>query len=256
MNNHDCTDAMFGAPVHPFRGTGFIECTDIPVVWLRHKAQADKLLHATNTDACFLEADTRAIALEWIHEVCYKFDDNGDVLMRTVTIFDTFVCSGSYVRRGNLQCCAMAALQLSCKVDAEAYSYKLFEQLANNLYEREDFVRMELLIARKLCFQTQPPIATHSLVYLMLLLGFDMDDVVSVLNETETWMQEMVIASILHPTKLAAACVYRYYRDRDTVYAMKLVALIVVATGHSRVAIVSCANQCPPQLSRRPPSRC
>ncbi|RWW79794.1 hypothetical protein BHE74_00011900 [Ensete ventricosum] len=94
----------------------------------------------------------RAILIDWLIEVHYKFELMDETLFLTVNIIDRFLASQSVVRK-KLQLVGVTAMFLACKY--EEVSVPVVEDLiliCDRAYTKEELLEMERLIINTLQF--------------------------------------------------------------------------------------------------------
>ncbi|XP_008812187.1 cyclin-B2-2-like isoform X2 [Phoenix dactylifera] len=99
----------------------------------------------------------RAILIDWLIEVHYKFELMDETLFLTVNIIDRFLARQTVVRK-KLQLVGVTAMLLACKY--EEVSVPVVEDLiliSDRAYTREEVLEMERLIVKTLRFNMSVP---------------------------------------------------------------------------------------------------
>ncbi|KAJ4715858.1 Cyclin [Melia azedarach] len=99
----------------------------------------------------------RAILIDWLIEVHYKFDLMDETLFLTINIIDRFLQQQSVVRK-ELQLVGVTAMLLACKY--EEVSVPIvddFVVISDNAYTRKEVLDMEKLIVKTLQFNMSLP---------------------------------------------------------------------------------------------------
>ncbi|XP_044491032.1 G2/mitotic-specific cyclin-2-like [Mangifera indica] len=99
----------------------------------------------------------RAILIDWLIEVHYKFELMDETLFLTVNILDRFLEKQSVVRK-KLQLVGMTAMLLACKY--EEVSVPIVEDfvlISDNAYTRKEVLDMEKLMVNSLQFNLSVP---------------------------------------------------------------------------------------------------
>ncbi|XP_020573172.1 G2/mitotic-specific cyclin-2-like [Phalaenopsis equestris] len=149
----------------------------------------------------------RAILIDWLVEVHYKFELMEETLFLTVNLIDRFLARQSVVRK-KLQLVGMTAMLLACKY--EEVLVPVVEDLiiiSDRAYTREEVLQMESLMANTLQFNLSVP---TPYVFMRRFLKAAMSDMrlellSSYIIELSLIEYEMLKYS---PSMLAAAAVY------------------------------------------------
>ena len=115
----------------------------------------------------------RAILIDWLIEVHYKFHLKDETLYQTVFIIDSYL-SMFPILRAKLQLLGIAALLISCK-SQEIYYPKLFEliDITDGAYVKEELVEMENHILKILSFNIVSPTAIEFYNIVSKAFNFD-----------------------------------------------------------------------------------
>ncbi|PRP79894.1 hypothetical protein PROFUN_12383 [Planoprotostelium fungivorum] len=110
-----------------------------------------------------LSAKYRTIMVDWMAEVCVKFQLLSETLFLSVNIIDRFL-SHKAVARSRLQLVGVAAMLIASKFE-EIYTPKVddFIYFTANAYTREELLKMEKLILITLDFNLNVPSPIHFL---------------------------------------------------------------------------------------------
>ena len=115
----------------------------------------------------------RAILVDWLVEVHFRFKLKNETLFQTVRIIDTYL-SMSPIIRARLQLLGIAALLISCK-SQEIYYPQLneFIDITDGAYVKSDLVEMEAHILKVLNFNIMSP--TSNDFYNIIAKAFNFD---------------------------------------------------------------------------------
>ena len=115
----------------------------------------------------------RAILIDWLIEVHYKFHLKDETLYQTVFIIDSYL-SMFPILRAKLQLLGIAALLISCK-SQEIYYPQLFEliDITDGAYVKEELVEMENHILKILSFNIVSPTAIEFYNIVSKAFNFD-----------------------------------------------------------------------------------
>ena len=115
----------------------------------------------------------RAILIDWLIEVHYKFHLKDETLYQTVHIIDSYL-SIFPILRAKLQLLGIAALLISCKAQ-EIYYPQLYEliDITDGAYVKEELVEMEKHILRILNFNIISPTAIEFYNIISKAFNFD-----------------------------------------------------------------------------------
>lgn len=101
----------------------------------------------------------RAILVDWIVEVHFKFNMNKKTLFTCIFIIDAFL-SKKNIERTKFQLLGMAALLIACKLVEITYpSIQIFLALSEFSYNSKELIKMEKIIIKELNFDVLPPTA-------------------------------------------------------------------------------------------------
>ena len=99
----------------------------------------------------------RAILIDWLIEVHYRFKLKEETLYQTVWIIDTYL-SKSPILRAKLQLLGVASLLISCKLHEIYYpQIKEFIDITDNAYVKKELLEMEDLVLKVLNFSLLGP---------------------------------------------------------------------------------------------------
>ncbi|KAH0451828.1 hypothetical protein IEQ34_019127 [Dendrobium chrysotoxum] len=149
----------------------------------------------------------RAILIDWLIEVHYKFELMEETLFLTVNLIDRFLARQSVVRR-KLQLVGVTAMLLACKYEEIMVPVvEDFILISDRAYTREEILQMESLMANTLQFNMSVP---TPYVFLRRFLKAAMSDrrlelLSSYIIELSLIEYEMLKYS---PSMLAAAAIY------------------------------------------------
>ena len=115
----------------------------------------------------------RAILIDWLVEVHYKFHLRDETLYQTVFIIDSYL-SAFPILRAKLQLLGIAALLISCKAQ-EIYYPQLFEliDITDGAYIKDELVQMENHILKILSFNIISPTAIEFYNIISKAFNFD-----------------------------------------------------------------------------------
>jgi hypothetical protein len=107
----------------------------------------------------------RAILIDWLVEVHYRFRLKSETLFQTVVIIDTYLSILPIVR-ARLQLLGIAALLISCK-SQEIYYPQLNEliDITDGAYIKEELIEMESYVLKVLNFNIYP---LHQMIFITL----------------------------------------------------------------------------------------
>jgi G2/mitotic-specific cyclin-B, other len=99
----------------------------------------------------------RAILVDWLIEVHYKFKLLPETLFITVNIIDRYLESKT-IERKRLQLLGVTAMWIACKYE-EIYAPELkdFVYITDNAYEQKDILKLEYEVLRTLEFNVTTP---------------------------------------------------------------------------------------------------
>lgn len=120
----------------------------------------------------------RAILVDWIIEVHYKFKLFPETLFLTVSLIDRFLF-GKQIDRENLQLVGIAAMLIACKYE-EIYSPELrdFVYISENTVQADDILKMESEMLKILKFEICFPSINRFYEILAILLNFSDKEVI------------------------------------------------------------------------------
>ncbi|URD80595.1 cyclin-B2-2 [Musa troglodytarum] len=149
----------------------------------------------------------RAILIDWLIEVHYKFELKDETLFLTVNIIDRFLASQTVVRK-KLQLVGVTAMFLACKY--EEVSVPVVEDLiliCDRAYTKEELLEMERLIVNTLQFNMS--VATPYVFMRRFLKAADSDEKLELLSFfiIELCLVEYKMLEF-RPSLLAAAAIY------------------------------------------------
>ena len=115
----------------------------------------------------------RAILIDWLVEVHYKFHLKDETLYQTVFIIDSYL-SKFPILRAKLQLLGIAALLISCK-SQEIYYPQMYEliDITDGAYVKEELIEMENQILKILGFDIVSPIAFEFYSIISKAFNFD-----------------------------------------------------------------------------------
>ena len=115
----------------------------------------------------------RAILIDWLVEVHYKFHLRDETLYQTVFIIDSYL-SAFPILRAKLQLLGVAALFISCK-QQEIYYPQIYEliDITDGAYVKEELVEMENHILKILKFNIVSPTAIEFYNIISKAFNFD-----------------------------------------------------------------------------------
>ena len=115
----------------------------------------------------------RAILIDWLIEVHYRFSLKNETLFQTVWIIDTFL-SYKQITRAKLQLLGIASLLISCKFQEIYYpQLKEFIDITDGAYEKNELIEMENNILKILNFNIVSP--TSNDYYNIISKAFNFD---------------------------------------------------------------------------------
>ena len=149
----------------------------------------------------------RAILIDWLIDVHFRFKFKDETLFQTIWIIDAFLTK-SVIKRAKLQLLGIAALVISCKSQEIYYPHmKEFINITDNAYEKSELIEMEEKILIVLNFNILAP--TCNDFYNIISKAFNF-------NETQYFLGKYFLESCLIDYKmikynasvLAVACSY------------------------------------------------
>ena len=115
----------------------------------------------------------RAILIDWIIEVHFQFNLRQETLYMTISIIDTYL-SFHFISRKELQLLGIACLLISCKSQEIYYPQQnKFIEVTDGAYTKEDMLKMENDILKKLNFNIVYPTPNDFYNILSKLYNFD-----------------------------------------------------------------------------------
>ena len=114
----------------------------------------------------------RAMLIDWIIDVHFKFKLKADTLFLTVWLIDKYL-SLKKVRRNKLQLIGVTCMLIACKYE-EIYSPEVFDfvYITENSYEKKDIIDLELEILTLLDFNVTVPTSNSFYEIISSLLCF------------------------------------------------------------------------------------
>ena len=124
----------------------------------------------TQTD---INEKMRAMLIDWIIDVHFKFKLKADTLFLTVWLIDKYL-SLKKVKRGKLQLIGVTCMLIACKYE-EIYSPEVFDfvYITENSYEKKDIINLELEILTMLEFNVTVPTSNSFYEIISSLLCFN-----------------------------------------------------------------------------------
>ena len=115
----------------------------------------------------------RAILIDWIIDVHFKFKLKSDTLFLTVWLIDRYL-SEKQMKRGRLQLLGVTSMLISCKYE-EIYSPEVFDfvYITENSYEKKDIINLEFEILKMLEFNVTIPTSNNFYEIISSLLNFN-----------------------------------------------------------------------------------
>ena len=115
----------------------------------------------------------RAMLIDWIIDVHYKFKLKSDTLFLTVWLIDRYL-SEKQMKRGRLQLLGVTSMLISCKYE-EIYSPEVFDfvYITENSYEKKDIINLEFEILKMLEFNVTIPTSNNFYEIISSLLNFN-----------------------------------------------------------------------------------
>ena len=118
----------------------------------------------------------RAMLIDWLIDVHFKFKLKADTLFLTVWLVDKFL-SERTIKRNKLQLLGVTAMLISCKYE-EIYSPEVFDfvYITESSYEKQDIINLELDILKMLKFNVTIPTANSFYEIIANLLMFNQQE--------------------------------------------------------------------------------
>ena len=115
----------------------------------------------------------RAMLIDWIIDVHFKFKLKADTLFLTVWLIDKYL-SEKTIKRTKLQLLGVTSMLISCKYE-EIYSPEVFDfvYITENSYEKQDIINLELEMLKMLKFNVTVPTANSFYEIIANLLLFN-----------------------------------------------------------------------------------
>ena len=103
----------------------------------------------------------RAMLIDWIIDVHFKFKLKSDTLFLTVWLIDRYL-SEKQMKRGRLQLLGVTSMLISCKYE-EIYSPEVFDfvYITESSYEKKDIINLELEMLKMLEFNVTIPTSNN-----------------------------------------------------------------------------------------------
>lgn len=159
----------------------------------------------------------RAILMDWLIEVHYKFELREETLFLTVNLIDRFLEKQSVVRK-KLQLVGLIALLLACKY--EEVSVPTVDDLifiSDKAYTRRDLLDMEKLMLKKLQFNMSTP--TPYVFMRRFLKAVELDEKLELVSSFLIELSLLEYEMLKYPPSLLAAAAV--YTAQCTVYGFK-----------------------------------
>jgi len=118
----------------------------------------------------------RAMLIDWIIDVHFKFKLKADTLFLTVWLIDKYL-SLKKVKRNKLQLIGVTCMLIACKYE-EIYSPEVFDfvYITENSYEKKDIINLELEILCLLDFNITVPTSNSFYEIISSLLCFNIQE--------------------------------------------------------------------------------
>jgi cyclin B len=115
----------------------------------------------------------RAMLIDWIIYVHFKFKLKSDTLFLTVWLIDRYL-SEKQMKRGRLQLLGVTSMLISCKYE-EIYSPEVFDfvYITESSYEKKDIINLELEMLKMLEFNVTIPTSNNFYEIISSLLNFN-----------------------------------------------------------------------------------
>jgi cyclin B len=183
----------------------------------------------------------RAILVDWLVEVHWKFKLSNETLFATVHLLDTFL-SRKQVKRAKLQLIGVTCMLLAAKHE-EIYppEIKDFVHVTDRAYSREDILDMEVGILNTLHFELTSPSPLQFLRRYIKLMGKHSPEHAS-LAEYSLELSMVNYRSIRHaPSHMAAAALL--LSNKVLKISPAWPPALIVATNYTEQQIKSCAKE-------------
>ena len=115
----------------------------------------------------------RAMLIDWIIDVHFKFKLKSDTLFLTVWLIDRYL-SEKQMKRGRLQLLGVTSMLISCKYE-EIYSPEVFDfvYITESSYEKKDIINLEFEMLKMLEFNVTIPTSNNFYEIISSLLNFN-----------------------------------------------------------------------------------
>ena len=115
----------------------------------------------------------RAMLIDWIIDVHFKFKLKADTLFLTVWLIDKYL-SMKKIKRSKLQLIGVTCMLIACKYE-EIYSPEVFDfvYITENSYEKKDIINLEMEILSMLEFNITVPTSNSFYEIISSLLCFN-----------------------------------------------------------------------------------
>lgn len=171
-----------------------------------------------------INAEMRAILIDWLDQVHFKYHFKIETLYQTIWIIDT-VLSYRKIFRSSLQLLGIASLYISCKFN-EIYYPKSFEFIAitDNAYKEYELLEMEKEILKVVDFNICSP--TSILFYQILSKIFQLNE--EQYNFGKYFLESSLIKYDMiyfSPSIIALSCIYiamKYFSLNNYKYLYKI----------------------------------
>ena len=174
-----------------------------------------------------INAQMRAILVDWLIEIHFKFNFQRKTLFQTIFIIDLFL-SQKIIQKENFQLLGVACLLISCK-ENEIFYPKLqdFVEISNHAYTKAELLKMEKYVLKVLNFEILYP--TSEEFYNIISKTFNF-------NKTQHYLGEYFLDSSLldynnlkyNCSTIAVACAYivmKFYKMNEykDLYSFKMI---------------------------------
>ena len=118
----------------------------------------------------------RAILIDWIIDVHFKFKLKSDTLFLTVWLIDKYL-SEKVIKRNRLQLLGVTSMLISCKYE-EIYSPEIFDfvYITESSYDKKDIINLECEILKMLKFNVTIPTSNNFYEIISNLLVFNINE--------------------------------------------------------------------------------
>ena len=154
-----------------------------------------------------INAQMRAILIDWLIEVHYRFKLKNETLFQTVWIIDTYL-SYCQITRAKLQLLGIASLLISCKLQEIYYpQIKEFINITDGAYVKNELIEMENNVLKILKFNIVSP--TSNDFYNIISKDFNFDKKQYYLGRYFLESSLIDYQMLKHsPSVIAASCAY------------------------------------------------